>query len=1406
MLNPVSTYRLQFHKNFTLNDLERILPYLEKLGINAVYASPVFEAVSGSMHGYDIVNPNEINPEIGTLEKLKDLHKILKDKQIHWIQDIVPNHMAYHPDNPWIMDVLEKGYLSMFNKFFDLPFSSELYQGRVMVPFLGSSLEDAVKHGELKIAYKNGRLVFSYFDNAWPLNIRSYEIILSSGTEHPPESVKQLYGQIHHIHEIIDPQAFSIAMDEFRMQLASLAKDPLVGAYLNSCLQNINSSKEQLLNIEGLQAYRLCHWQETDAHINFRRFFTINGLICLNISNNNVFMMSHALIKSLVDEDIFQGLRVDHIDGLFDPAGYLKQLRELTGDETYITVEKILAAKEDLPQNWPVQGTTGYDFLALVNNLFTEKSSKKAFSRFYKKLTENHSTVKQQIKDRKAFILYQHMAGELENLTRLFKELKLADVRSLQNITDDDLKQAIGEFLIYCPVYRYYGNSLPLNSEETNAIQRVFRKIRKNTKNTPPAIGLLEDVFLHKPLLQNAAYNSSALRFYQLCMQVTGPLMAKGVEDTLMYSYNRFIAHNEVGDSPASFGISINRFHQKMLERQQKWPLSLNATSTHDTKRGEDVRARLNVLTDLADEWLSHVAEWKKLNQALKRNDFPDDNDEYFIYQTLIGAHPMPGQAEDNFKDRIQNYLEKSVREAKAHSSWSFPNEEYETAAAGFATALLDQSAPFWSSFKTFHQKIADYGILNSLSQVLLKFTCPGVPDVYQGCELWDLSLVDPDNRRPVNYDLHQSALDGFDNAHPGQLLNDLWQNRFDGRIKLWLTQRLFNLRKQDAGVFEKGAYIPLSVKGRYKDEVMAFARRFQQTWYIVSIPLHAAKLCEQTQKDISQLNWKDTRIILPPEAPAEWQHLLAETTGLSGNGIHAADIFSTIPIAILKLEQPKSNRGAGVLMHITSLPSPFGIGDFGPQAREFADFLSRSCQKYWQVLPLGPTEQASSHSPYSSYSSMAGNTLLISPRLLAEIGLLDIKDLEKYGLPQKDQTDYREAERIKNNLFEKAWQNFKKCPDHKLRAQFDAFSKQEGYWLEDFALYVAIKHAQENKPWYEWSEKFKKRNEEALRQFSSKHTDVINKIKWLQFIFMVQWHELKSYCNLLGIQLLGDLPFYVGYDSVDVWADPEIFSLDKNLQMETVAGVPPDYFNENGQLWGMPVFRWEKLKERGYDWWVRRIKKNMELFDRLRLDHFRAFSAYWEVSSAENTAINGKWKPGPGADIFRVLKQELGELPFVAEDLGDIDDDVNKLRNEFGLPGMKVLQFAFGDDIASSVHIPHNFKPDCLVYTGTHDNNTTTGWFKHETGRSLRKRIEFYTGVKVSKENIHRVLARLAYSSVANTAILPLQDICGLDEKTRMNTPASVQKNWLWRIQPGQLTVLHEKLLRKWTRLYRWD
>lgn len=494
------------------------------------------------------------------------------------------------------------------------------------------------------------------------------------------------------------------------------------------------------------------------------------------------------------------------------------------------------------------------------------------------------------------------------------------------------------------------------------------------------------------------------------------------------------------------------------------------------------------------------------------------------------------------------------------------------------------------------------------------------------------------------------------------------------------------------------------------------------------------------------------------------------------------------------------SERKAGILLHISSLPSRIGIGDLGPESYTFADFLEAAGQTFWQILPLSPTEQSSGNSPYSGLSAFAGNILLISPDQLVEDGLLQAQDLPSEE-EKSNKVDFKKVTDIKTELLGKSWHNFQQKKPSELHKAFDKFIQSEAEWLEDYSLYAALKNTY-GKSWMDWPEKIKVREKENLKQVKQDLTEDIRREMFFQFLFFRQWFRLKEYCNKKGIHIFGDIPFYVGLDSSDVWANPDIFKLDKKLEPTAVSGVPPDYFSETGQLWGTPVFEWEKEKKAVYQWWIKRLKQCLRIYDLLRLDHFRAFSDYWEVPAGEETAINGQWKKGPGADFFQILEKEIPDLPLVAEDLGDIDQAVRDLMNQFQLPGMRILQFAFGDNIGENLYAPHNHIRNCLVYTGTHDNNTVRGWYESASKKEKRS-LSKYTGRRITGPKVHETFIQMALSSVAHIAVVPLQDYLGLGEEAIMNRPSVAKGNWQWRLQNGEASPQLAKNINSWMKLY---
>lgn len=496
--------------------------------------------------------------------------------------------------------------------------------------------------------------------------------------------------------------------------------------------------------------------------------------------------------------------------------------------------------------------------------------------------------------------------------------------------------------------------------------------------------------------------------------------------------------------------------------------------------------------------------------------------------------------------------------------------------------------------------------------------------------------------------------------------------------------------------------------------------------------------------------------------------------------------------------------RKSGILLHITSLPSRYGIGDIGPGAYRFAEFLAEARQHFWQILPLNVTSTAYGNSPYSSFSAFAGNHLLISPDLMVRDGFLHESDIHKIPRFPVDKVDYPAVEKYKKAIFSLAYQkNRDKLPSNH---DFQKFCTEHAHWLDDYCLFMAVKTYLKGIEWGSWHEELRDRKEAALQEWSKNLHEEIQQEKFLQYLFFSQWSSLKNYCESLNIKILGDLPIYVNYDSADVWANPEIFSIDSRKMPAFVSGVPPDYFSKTGQLWGHPVYHWDILKQTGYSWWIKRIEHNLKLFHLFRMDHFRGFVGYWEIPAGEKTAINGRWINAPAEDFFKTILKHFPHISIIAEDLGVITPDVREIMELFGFPGMKVLLFAFGKDLPTNPYAPHNYIKNCVVYTGTHDSNTIKGWLRKELDKEGKKRLSEYIGKKVSEKTIHWDIIRLAMMSIAETVIIPMQDILGLGEKARMNLPATSKGNWKWRLTLDQMSHSVMKELSEMTIIYGRD
>ncbi len=908
MYNPISTYRIQFNEDFPLKRLREHIDYLSLLGVNTIYASPLFSATPGSGHGYDVINPLQLNPEITNIDEFKSFAALLRKKNIGWLQDTVPNHMAYHPLNKWIMDVLEKGTNSQYLNFFDLNAAVCSGEEKIMVPFLGVSLEEALLSDEISLGIKDGNFTINYYDNSFPVNFETFHSLLVDEIVYAPAYLINRW--MHYKMELCIPDESFLnnLWEEFKAEMRNMyEKDKFTAQFIDNLLKKTSHNKERLHEIIRHQHYELCHWQESEHRINFRRFFTVNSLICLKMEDEAVFDTYHKFIAQLVAGGQLQGVRVDHIDGLNTPNEYLLRLRNLVGENTYIVVEKILEPGEDLPEFWPVQGTTGYDFLAIVNNLLTSTKNYHKLRNLYKDITQQTVDPEELIYQNKKMILTTRMHGEWDNIFSFFNQLEFIDYTQEQ-ISKEEMKEALGEFMLACPVYRLYPRQFPLANQNREIVEEIIAKAQRRNPALKPALELLATILLSIDI-EGENHSTKLAAFFPRMMQYTGPLMAKGVEDTSMYQYNCFVTHNEVGDAINAAGISIDEFHQQMKERQQKWPLTINTTSTHDTKRGEDVRARLNIISEMTEEWEEMVHQWMQMNQKYKKRLEsgllePSLSVEYFIYQTLLGTFPSDGTIDENYMTRIDEYLVKALRESKRKVSWRNPDETYENTVCQFVRKLLDPTHDFLDAFVPFQQKVAWLGIINSLTQLTLKGTCPGVPDIYQGTEFWDLTLVDPDNRQPVDYEARAETLQNLIQKHqenPVNTMQELFNNHRTGHIKLWLTYTLLNLRKNHPDLFLSGQYIPLRVTGTAENHLLAFARNHKDKWLIVAVPFFMTSLLEDiNQESLTGFDWTGTHVILDDKYPRKWRNVLTGASLNSKEEISVQDLFKDAIPALL--------------------------------------------------------------------------------------------------------------------------------------------------------------------------------------------------------------------------------------------------------------------------------------------------------------------------------------------------------------------------------------------------------------------------------------------------------------------------------------------------------------------------
>lgn len=925
MNTPQATYRFQFNHSFTFKDALQLVPFLAELGITHIYSSPIFQATQGSLHGYDVTDPNKISDELGGIADFDELIAKVQEYRMGWIQDIVPNHMAINHKNRLLMQLFENGPDVLPYQHFDIEWKHQYrtIRGRLLTPILGSVYGDCLENGEIKLAYDHDGFSLRYYDHQFPLRIETYASVL----EHSLYRLKAELGASHSGLLKLMGVLFSIKnlpgahqVDNRRMQVTFTksilwelyTNDEAIRNFIDATIKEFNgvAGKPEtfslLDSLHSEQPFKLSFWKVATEELNYRRFFTVNDLISLRVEDEQVFRDTHELIFELVNQGKFNGLRVDHIDGLYDPHTYLERLRR-GASSAYIVVEKILGFDEMLPTVWPIQGTTGYDFCCYVNAIFCKNENKKMIERIYHLFTGTKVSFDELLINCKRTIIDTHLAGDIDNLAILIKDISGKDRRGT-DITLYGLRKALIELMIFFPVYRSYINSQIFSSEDRNHLQIAIHGARKAHPELVREFAFIERFLLLK--YDRSTTDEEIKNWTDVVMrfqQFTGPLMAKGFEDTLLYNYNRLISLNEVGGFPQIFGLEIETFHHFNSKRAKFWPNTLNTTSTHDSKRGEDIRARINVLSEIPEEWERELRKWSKINRRLKinfdSNLFPDANDEYLLYQTLIGAYSADEDI-SIFANRVRDFMLKAVREAKRHTNWIAYNTDYEDALLSFIDNLLDRknSSEFFNEFIPFQKRVAKYGLYNSLSQTILKITSPGVPDFYQGTEFWDLNLVDPDNRKKVDYSKRISSLNEIKKISTSEYpayIDSLLKQWKDGRIKLFLIYRCNKARNDRSDLFLKGAYIPIHTFGRYKKNIIAFARNFEDQWAIIVVPRFLVEVVDEERIPVSEYIWIDTAVELPVYQDTWYNVITGETIKLHKTAPVGA-LFSLFPGSIL--------------------------------------------------------------------------------------------------------------------------------------------------------------------------------------------------------------------------------------------------------------------------------------------------------------------------------------------------------------------------------------------------------------------------------------------------------------------------------------------------------------------------
>ncbi|WP_322517866.1 malto-oligosyltrehalose synthase [Rhodopseudomonas palustris] len=903
---PTATYRIQFTAAFGFDDAAAIVPYLKELGISHLYASPFTKARRGSTHGYDIVDHTRLNPELGGEEAFARLSEALKSNDIGLILDFVPNHVGVHfADNPWWLDVLEWGPASPHAASFDidwemLPFRN---RGGVLLPIIGTSYGKALESGEIELRYDAGEGNFSawYFEHRLPIAPQRYSEILrtivreADAADHPAgKAILELAARYRGLRHPDRKEA-----PDFKAALKAIPGsaeliDKGLAAYRTG--EGRNTQIQALHNLLERQHYKLGHWQLAASEINYRRFFDVNTLAGLRVEDAGTFEAIHTLVKRLIANGQLQGLRLDHIDGLRDPAQYFQRLRRLTREAQgpaaaplYMVIEKILGDGEPLRRFAGVHGTTGYEWLNVITQALVHGAGLQPLDEVWRQVSNTSPDFPPVLMRAKRRVLETLLLSEFTVLTRLLARIASGHY-STRDFSADNLRQVFELYVLHFPVYRTYISGSGPNGPDRELIAQTIEKARADWFGADDGIfDFLQDALTMDLLKRRAAHSKPRVRRFALkVQQFTGPTMAKSLEDTAFYRYHRLLALNEVGGEPAAHALAPDAFHQLMTQRAQDWPHGMTSTMTHDAKRGEDARTRLLALAEMPGEWASLVAKWKLLNAAHLVTDgamrAPSATFEYMLYQGLVGAWPL--EPDPDFTDRIQGYALKAAREGKQETNWINPNLAYEEGIRIFIDRLLDpaQSGAFLESLQNLSERVSVIGALNSLSQITLKTTMPGVPDFYQGTEFWDFSLVDPDNRRPVDFAARENALAAL--AEPDW--DALLRNWRDGRVKLAWTRRLLAIRNELRSVFTDGDYRPLDVSGPHRDHAIAFARTRGAEAVIVVVGKNFAPLSDNGRQ------WPRGDAF---DATLDVSGFTVE--GTTGSDVKLSELFPNLPVAV---------------------------------------------------------------------------------------------------------------------------------------------------------------------------------------------------------------------------------------------------------------------------------------------------------------------------------------------------------------------------------------------------------------------------------------------------------------------------------------------------------------------------